>query len=29
VRIDIVGTGRVVVMCARTPWGQAVLSVLG
>jgi tRNA threonylcarbamoyladenosine biosynthesis protein TsaE len=29
VRIDIVGTGRVVVMCARTPWGRAVLSALG
>ena len=29
VRIDIVGTGRVVVMCARTPWGKAVLSALG
>lgn len=29
VRIDIVGTGRVVVMCTRTPWGKAVLSALG
>jgi tRNA threonylcarbamoyladenosine biosynthesis protein TsaE len=29
VRIDIVGTGRVVVACARTPWGRAVLSALG
>ncbi len=27
--IDIVGTGRVVVMCARTPWGSEVLSALG
>jgi tRNA threonylcarbamoyladenosine biosynthesis protein TsaE len=29
VRIDIVGTGRVVVVCARTPWGRAVLSAVG
>jgi tRNA threonylcarbamoyladenosine biosynthesis protein TsaE len=29
VRIDIVGMGRLVVMCARTPWGRAVLSALG
>ncbi|MGQ0594881.1 MAG: tRNA (adenosine(37)-N6)-threonylcarbamoyltransferase complex ATPase subunit type 1 TsaE [Gammaproteobacteria bacterium] len=29
VRIDIVGTGRVAVMCARTPWGRVVLSALG
>ncbi len=28
VRIDIVGTGRVVMMSARTPWGRAVLSAL-
>ncbi|MGH8591942.1 MAG: tRNA (adenosine(37)-N6)-threonylcarbamoyltransferase complex ATPase subunit type 1 TsaE [Gammaproteobacteria bacterium] len=28
VRIDILGTGRVVVIRARTPWGRAVLSAL-